>query len=135
MTRSMRLFITCDANWESKVDRVLSDLVGLKFRQHFEQREYGFGLTGLSVILMCRDPSHNFKRRIKLSKKEKNLHLDIMLDLASMKEASPAERKREVAQRLFDEVPEVLSRYRIPDFDREAFIADFQAWVESIGWR
>jgi hypothetical protein len=58
-----------------------------------------------------------------------------LLDLPTIKAASPAERTRLVAQRLFDEVPEVLSGYKIPDFDKEAFNAEFRAWVENIAWK
>jgi hypothetical protein len=131
----MKLFISSDAHWESRLGQVLDELTDHKFRQHFEGRDYGSGLAGVSVIFMCRDPSNNFKRRIKLSKKDKNLHLDIMLDLPTMKAASPEERKRVVAQRLYDEVPEVLSSYKTPFFDRDAFVTDFREWIDSIGWR
>lgn len=131
----MKLFISSDAHFESGLGQVLDDLTDHGFRQYFQGRDYGRGLGGVSVIFMCRDPSYDFKRRIKHSKKERNLHMDIMLDLPTMKAASPEERKRIVAQRLFDEVPEVLSSYKIPDFDKESFIAEFRAWVEITDWK
>ncbi len=131
----MRLGILADVDWQSKIDRTVLELADFKFRQHFEPLDYGEGLAGLTVIFMCRDPAHNFKRRLKLSKKERSLYMDIMLDLESMKSATPEARKREVAQRLFDEVPEVLSGYKITNFNRDAFVADLQAWINSTGWR
>lgn len=131
----MELFISSDTHWESRVDQVLNELTDHELRQYFEGRDYGSGLAGVSVIFMCRDPSYNFKRRIKLSKKEKNLYLDIMLDLPTMKAATPEERKRVVAQRLYDEVPEVLSGYKIPDFNKDAFVADLRGRIDRIGWR
>jgi hypothetical protein len=131
----MKLFISSDAHWESRLGQVLDELTGLKFRQHFEERTYGSGLIGVSVIFMCRDPAYNFNRRIKFSKKERNLHLDIMLDLFEMKAASPEGRKRVIAQRLYDEVPDVLRRYEIEDFDRESFITDLRRWIDATGWR
>lgn len=67
----MKLFTSSDAHWESGLGQVLDELTGYKFRQHFDERDYGSGLTGLSVIFMCRDPVYYFKRRIKFSKKEK----------------------------------------------------------------
>ena len=130
----MELFITSDAHWESRLGQVLNELTDHKFRQHFEGRNYGSGLAGVSLIFMCRNPSYNFKRRKKFSKKEKTLYLDIMLDLPTMKVASPEERKRVVAQRLHDEVPEVLSGYKIPNFNKDEFIADLREWISEIGW-
>lgn len=52
-----------------------------------------------------------------------------------MEEASPEERKRIMTQEIYDEVPEVLSRYKIPDFDRDAFVADLRNWIDGLGWR
>jgi vacuolar-type H+-ATPase subunit F/Vma7 len=131
----MRLNILADSHWESNLDKVLNDLSNFEFRRHFEALNYGAGLHGVTVVFMCQDPALNLKRRIRHSKKESKLYMDIMLDLPTMKAASPEERKRLVAQRLFDEVPEVLSGYKIPDFDKEAFNAEFRAWVENIAWK
>ena len=127
----MQLRITGDSNEESGVSEVIYELSG-PTRKYFASKDYGVGLQGIGVILMCRDPALNFKRRIRHSKKDSMIYMDIMLDLQVMRKASPEERKCEVARRLFDEVPEVMFRYKLPDFNRDAFIADFQEWVESI---
>jgi hypothetical protein len=131
----MKLFISSDAHWESRLGQVLDELTDHKFRQHFEGQDYGTGLAGVSVIFMCRDPSYSFMRRVRFTKKDKNLHLDIMLDLPTMKAASPEDRKRVVAQPLFDEVPEVLVSYKIPDFNKDAFAVDLRRWIDGMGWR
>jgi hypothetical protein len=137
----MRLFLSCDADWESRVDQILGDLSKTGYRERFESRDYGSGLGCVSVIFICRDPLLNFKQRIKL-KKEKNslrventLHMDIMLNLSTMKSfdrTDRASRKRIIMERLYDEVPEVLSRYQISDFNRDAFISDLREWIDSI---
>ena len=131
----MRLFISGDSWWEARLGPALGDLVDLKYRQYFEERDYGTGLSGITVIFMCHQPEYLFKRRLRFSRKDKVVSMDIMLDLAVMQPASPAERKREIAQRLFDEVPVVMSKYKIDDFKTEAFIGDFRAWIDGIGWR
>ena len=131
----MRLNILADSHWESNLDKVLNDLSDFEFRRHFAALDYGAGLLGVTVVFMCQDPALNLKRRIRHAKKESKLYMDIMLDLPTMKAASPEERKQIVAQRLFDEVPEVLSGYKIPDFDKESFIAEFRAWIESTAWK
>ena len=38
--------------------------------------------------------------------------------------------QREVAQRLYDEIQEVLSRYKIVSFDGERFVADLRSWIQ-----
>lgn len=131
----MRLNILADSHWESNLDKVLNDISDFGFRRHFEALNYGAGLLGVTVVFMCQDPALNLKRRIRHSKKESKLYMDIMLDLSVMKAATPEARKHEVAQRLFDEVPEVLSRYKIPDFNQDAFVTDLRSWIESIGWK
>jgi len=29
----------------------------------------------------------------------------------------------------------VLSKYTIPDFDKDAFLTDIRAWIDTTGWR
>ena len=60
--KGLKLGVSCDADWESRVDRILNSL------PEFEMRDYGSSLSEIFVILMCRDPDFNFKRRIRLSK-------------------------------------------------------------------
>jgi len=93
---------------------------------------------------MCRDPLLNFDQRIELRsdknafRDEKTLSIDIMLDLPTMKGfhlTDQASRKRIMAQRIYDEVPEIVSRYNIPDFDSETFIEDLRTWIDELGWR
>ncbi len=45
MIQNMNLFISSDAHWESGLGQVLDELSDFKFRQHFEQLDYGSGLT------------------------------------------------------------------------------------------
>ena len=89
-------------------------------------------MLGLVVVLVCQDSELNLKRRIRLSKKEKKLYLDIMLDLDEMRQADQQVRKKYVAERLADEVPDVLRKYSISDFDKVRFIEDFKSWFLEI---
>lgn len=130
----MRLNILSDANWESRVDLVLNALSDFNYRSYFQERDYGTGLIGVTVVFMCRDPALNFKQRIRLSKKEKKLYIDLMLDLSEMTSADQTTRQRLVAGQLLKEVPEIISRYKIEDFDRSRFLADFQAWIIGTEW-
>ena len=130
----MRLNILSDANSESRVDRVLDALSDFNYRSYFQERDYGTGLIGVTVVFMCRDTALNFKQRIRLSKKEKKLYIDLMLDLSEMTNADQLIRQRIVAGQLLKEVPEIVSRYKIENFDRSRFLADFQAWIIGTEW-
>src|SRR5215212_8526993 len=130
----MRVNVLADAHWESRVDQLLKELSATGFRQHFETRDYGEGLTGVTVVLMAQDPSLGLRRRVRHSKREGKLYLDIMLDLPTMRAAEPLERKRIVAERLAEEVPAELGRYKFKDFDEARFVADFRDWIASTGW-
>src|SRR5689334_2516327 len=109
----LHLGITCDANAESGVGIVVNEISG-PTRKHFAAKNYGIGVHGIGVVLMCRDPELNFKRRLRFSKKDKMLYMDIMLDLNQMRQAEHGVRKRIVVERLADEVPAVLHKYSIP---------------------
>ena len=55
-----------------------------------------------------------------------------MLDLDEMRQADQQVRKKYVAERLADEVPDVLRKYSISDFDKVRFIEDFKSWFLEI---
>jgi hypothetical protein len=129
----MRLIITYDAAWEARLDGVTKAFSLSGYRNLFDSRNYGEGLRGIAVILMCRDPNLKFKQRIRFVKKNKTLYMDIMLDLDQMRQANDDVRKKIVAERLADEVPTILCKYSIPDFDEARFVKDMKAWLKKIG--
>ena len=127
----MRFNILSDAEWESKIRDGLKAISTSGYQRVFEERDYGTGLRGVIVVLMCRDPKLNFKQRIRFTKKEKKLYMDIMLDLNLMQHSEPAVRKKIVIQRLADEVPAILHKYAFPDFDEPRFVADLKEWLST----
>lgn len=130
----MRVIVTCDISQETDVDKVVSDIVHHGLREHFQEKDYGPGLMAFGVVLMCRDPDLVFKRRIKYARKEAAFYMDIMLDYRAMVAASHRGRQREIARRLFDEVPSALTNYKIVNFDRDLFVSDFQKWIADLDW-
>jgi hypothetical protein len=127
----MFLRISSDANEESEVGRVLADISGAT-RRHFLAKDYGIGLLGVVVVLMCRNPALNFKRRVRFSKREKMIFMDVMLDLNEMRRAQHEGRKRAITERLADEVPTVIHGYSIGDFDEPRFAEDLKGWLSGI---
>ncbi len=122
----MRFSISGDFDWESNIDKVLDAFSGNNYRSYFQERDYGTGLIGITIIFICQDPALNLKRRIRLSKKEKKLYVDMMLDLPQMKSADLVKKKMIMSELLLKEIPEIVSKYKIDDFDLQRFIEDFQ---------
>ncbi|TCV78148.1 hypothetical protein [Sulfurirhabdus autotrophica] len=130
----MRLNILGDFDSESGVGQVLDALSDSGYRSYFQEKVYGTGLIGVTVIMMCQDPKLKLKRRVRLSKTDRKLYIDIMLDLLEMKGATPNKRKRIVVERLSKEVPEIVSKYKMDDFDGARFLDDFEIWIVQTGW-
>jgi hypothetical protein len=132
------LFITADFWWETRIDQALHDLPDPRKQEWLHQGDYGPGLDGIGIVLTCRNPAWGeLKRRIRLSKENKHLSMDIMLDyqrMMSLGLAGKDERRRIVVRKLRKEVPEVLRSKKIDHFDKERFIADFEKWIDSLGW-
>ncbi len=128
----MHLRITCDVNEESGVGEVVGEISG-PTRRHFVPKDYGIGLAGVAVVLMCRDPERNFQRRLRIARKEKTVFMDVMLDLAQMREADHSGRKQIIRERLTEEIPAVVRKYSIGDFDDARFAEDLKAWLAEIG--
>ncbi len=125
----MRLSFLCDANWESRVDHVLGEMERHGITESFSLRDYGAGLMGITVVFMCRDPELKFRRRVRFSRQERKIYMDIMLNLEQMRSAVEDERERIIADRLAEELPAILGKYTIPDFDSTRFTADLANWL------
>lgn len=128
----MRLFITCDIYWESRVDWVLEALYESGYKSFFEEQDYGSSINSLVIILMCRDSYLNFKQRIRFSKKEETLYMDIMLDLEQFMKNTQKEREEIVVDKLISEVPLIIAKYKFRDFDLLTFEKDFKIQMSKI---
>ncbi|MCY2928379.1 MAG: hypothetical protein NTV86_02585 [Planctomycetota bacterium] len=128
----MELDILCDVHWESGIDKVVGDFSSPNCRRMFESQDYGTGLGGIVIVLMCRNPSLAFKQRIRFVRRERRLYMDIMFDLDAFRQMGADERRRDVARQLADEVPAILRKYSIVGFDRERFVADWRGWLSRV---
>jgi len=128
----MHFRITGDVASESGLAPIITEMSGAT-RQYFLSKDYGIGLLGIVVVLMCQDQDLKLKRRVRFARNDKKLYLDIMLDLDQMKRSDPKLRKRIVAERLIDEVPQVLGKYSLSDFNMVRFMADLNDWSMTIG--
>ncbi|HEX6429921.1 MAG TPA: hypothetical protein VF008_19640 [Niastella sp.] len=126
----MRFSLLCDAHQDAGLDKVLFRFSDLGLKRFFEERNYGDTLAGITIVLMCQNPALNIKQRIRHSKKEKKLYMDIMLDLDQFKQLSQEQRERIVAAKMFAELVPVLKKYKFGHFDVEAFEADLGSWLK-----
>ena len=135
MIKTLTIFLTSDADWDTYVGRFGTEIVKMGIVDHFQKIDYGQGIKKIIILLLCRDPIFEFKPIINFTKKDKTLGMDIMFDFELMKTISMEERKAIIAQKLHDEVPVIVRKYKkIEDFDHERFIKDFQQWIVNLGW-
>jgi len=128
----MHFRVTGDSNEESGVSAVVIEWSG-PARLFFLEKNYGVGLEGIVVVLMCRDPRLDFKRRVRLDRKEMKLYVDVMLELGVMTGLDHDERKRLIVARLLAELPPIIGKYQLRDFDCTAFMEDLRTWFAERG--
>ena len=126
----MKLWITADASWESRTDRITNELV--RNESYFAEKFYGKAIERISLILMCRDPALNFQRRTKYYKSKKEFYTDIMLDYEEMVQASMLERMAIAAHQISLQLEEALASKKLNEFNLHLFIEDLKAWLDSI---
>jgi hypothetical protein len=122
----LKVSVLSDANWESKLDHAMRPL---ELRSYFEGRDYGSGLSGIVVVLMCRDPGLPFEQRIQMVQATGCLYVDVMLPLPAFASATHAMRRQLLADALVDEVLGVLERKKPKRFDAPRFTGDLRAAV------
>ena len=124
--------ITCDINWESKVNEVLGLIPHKEFRDFFYLKNYGADINRIIIGLMCHELEMNLKQRIRFVKKEKIFSMDIMLDFDQFIKISQPERNKIVFDKLIKEVPETIAKYKFKDFDLVGFTHDFTTLINNI---
>ena len=129
----MRFFITSDSDSESAVGEATFGMTR-SFDEYFRHRFYDDSGLEMAVCLMCRDPYWNFKQRIRFSRKENCLYMDIMLDLETMKTTDRQTRKRIIGNKIVDEIPQIVASKKFKNFDLPRFSSDLRKWFEEHGW-
>jgi len=129
---AFRFNILADFYWEAKIDEVLRTISRTEYRSFFKQQDYGNALNGLTVVLMCQDPTLGLKQRIRFYRKEKEIDMDIMLDLPLFISISQKEREKIVVNKLISEIPPVIKKYKIADFDLIKFETDVKNCMSKI---
>lgn len=129
----MRFSVIGDIDIESGLGEVMYGMP-TAFDNYFGDRFYDDSGINITVVLMCRDPRWNFKQRIRFSKKENKLYMDIMLDLNVMKRLDAEARRGLVAEKMSIEVPQIVAKYKFKDFDLKRFSVDLRGWFEKQGW-
>ena len=119
------LFITSDSDARTGVGEV-NDQICQAAERFFVGRSYGDELDGVTIVLMCRDPVYEFRRRVRLSKADKIFYMDVMLDWDQMCYAGAA-RKRLLLEATRKQVRELFERRRFRSFDAAQFLLDFDA--------
>jgi hypothetical protein len=126
----MHFRVTGDTDAKSGVADLIYAISG-PTRKHFIARDYGVGLAGIGVVLMCQDPKLELRPRIRHSKKEKMLYVDVMLSLPDMLEAKSEARRSTVFRELIAQVGAILEKRKISDFAHEQFISDLHDWLSA----
>lgn len=129
----MKIGFTGDSDIESGLSEVLYSF-GTRVEDYFVEKRYGDSGLELFVVLMCRDPRWKFKQRIRFDRKDNCLYMDLMLDLPTMSGANFETRRRIVAEKIVSEVPAIIGKYKLKDFDLPRFSTDLKAWFESNKW-
>jgi hypothetical protein len=128
----MRIFITCDCYWETKVDKVIDKIDATGYKRYFADQNYGSTLENITIILMCQNPELKLKQRIKFAKNDKKLYVDIMLDFLLMLDLSQIEREKNIADKIISEIPIVIAKYKFADFNLSKFELDLRNWIGKI---
>jgi hypothetical protein len=131
----MKFNIVSDTNYEAKVDQVTDTFSSREVEDLMHFKNYGSDLLGIVLVLMCRNPEYNFNQRIQMDKKNKVLYIDIMLDYNYfISDITPQHRIRYVSDKILEELPSVINKYKFKNFDLEIFMQDLKDYFKKIGW-
>jgi len=128
----MKLFLTSDSDWEVKINKITTRLYDTGYTFFFEKQEYGNSLDCVAIVLMCQDPSLNLQQRIRFSRKERTIYMDIMLDFDELIKIDQNAREKVVVEKLIEEVPVIIRKYKLVDFNLLRFEKDLRKWMSKM---
>ncbi len=127
----MHVRITGDFATDSGLGRFVDEWSG-PVRKHFQSRDYGNGLAGLVLVLMCQDSNLQLRRRRRFDGKERKLYLDVMLSLDEMKSASEVAKRKLVVDKIMQEVTDaLLEGKKVASFDATGFLSELIGFLET----
>lgn len=122
----MHFRVTSDTNSETRVGEVIYKISG-PTRIFFEEKNYGSSIEGIGIVFMCRDPKLVFKQRIRFSKADRKLYVDIMMDYQEMVSALNDDiRATRMKEKLLNELPPIVMKYKFEDFNAALFFKDLK---------
>lgn len=128
----MEISIVLDYYWESRLNKVADKfrLSTFDYIDYFKSKNYGSNVSAIIIGLICR--WENPKPRIRFSKKEKALYMDIVFDLDQFIPMSLEEKMPIVSQRMLEDIPNIIAKYKFKDFDLDTFRNDLEHCLKEI---
>ncbi|MGR2920127.1 hypothetical protein [Acinetobacter sp. 1125_18A] len=123
-----------DTDSESGILIAKQQITSNGFNKYITSESYGSDLNGIVIILMCRKPEIVFKKRLRLSKKEKVLYMDIMLDYDLFNNMAFEQRITQICKTLLVELSQVLKKYKFQDFKSDELIKKSENWFVNYGF-
>lgn len=123
-----------DADSESGILFAKQKITSNGFNKYITSENYGSDLNGVVIILVCRKPEIILKKRLRLSKKEKMLYMDIMLDYDLFNNMEFEQRVTQICKTLLVELSQVLKKYKFEDFKSDKLIINLENWFLNYGF-
>lgn len=123
-----------DTDSESGILIAKQQITSNGFNKYITSENYGSDLNGIVIILICRKPEIVFKKRLRLSKKEKVLYMDIMLDYDLFNNMTFEQRITQICKTLLVELSQVLKKYKFQDFKSNELIKKLENWFVNYGF-
>ena len=104
------------------------------FEGYFEKRYYGEGIETFVIGIICVRPEVDFffeERRVKYSKKKRELTYDIKLDYQQFVDSNEKEIIKLLSEKIVDSLKKIEGK-KIPDFDRDQFKNDLIICLKEI---
>ena len=131
----MRFGIVSDASYEAKISQVTGAFHARELEDWLHFKNYGGDIVDIGIVLMCRNPEYNFKQRIRMDRKNKILSIDLMLDYYYFtSDITPEDRISVVAKKIMEEIPPIVKKYKLKDFDLDLFMEDINGHLKKTGW-
>lgn len=96
------------------------------------QNAYGTSILTMGAIMICRP--RDFKQRKRFKKDAKHFSYDIILDYYLIKNVTAEQKRFIIRKQMIDITENTFSKYKFADFDKVAFLSDFNSALNAVTW-
>ena len=127
---NFRIFVEWDDQCGILLNKTYPLIDGIQ--DAFKNKAYGSSISKIGIVMTCMPK--DLKQRKRFKKETGEFTYDILLDYYLIRSVEIEQKKAIVCKQMAEITGQTFSTYKFEDFDKAAFLVDFNEIAKSVAW-